>query len=131
MNNKPYPYDLDLKNIKNVNKVQLKYRCPSCKTDLSEYKEKEKFCHNCGQKINWGVTLNINKNMLLQYLQFVSFEEKVAFFNVINQMNNSCNITSPCFCNAFNNKTQKSWDKSFERALKKCKEIQEEKKNAV
>ena len=120
---KPYPYELELKDISNFEKVQIKYKCPHCDTDLSVYKNNEKFCHNCGEEINWGVTLNVNKEMFQQFIALKTFEEKVAFFNAINQMNNSYKYSSPCFCKSFNSKSLKSWDGIYNSALKKCIEI--------
>jgi len=29
------------------------FSCPVCDTSFKYYHRKEKFCHNCGQKINW------------------------------------------------------------------------------
>lgn len=29
------------------------YKCPECGTSFAFFREKERFCHNCGQEIDW------------------------------------------------------------------------------
>lgn len=33
------------------------YRCPICKADFSHFKDKERYCHNCGAKLEWENTI--------------------------------------------------------------------------
>ena len=48
-NSKPVPYQLSQWDSRR----QIFYRCPICGQDFRFYAELEKFCHNCGNKINW------------------------------------------------------------------------------
>jgi len=35
------------------------FKCPQCGTVFHYYEEREKYCHECGQKIYWdGITVN-------------------------------------------------------------------------
>lgn len=35
--------------------TEILYKCPKCNTSFRILSHHEKFCHNCGQKINWNV----------------------------------------------------------------------------
>ena len=35
------------------NRRDIFYKCPICDTSFRIFGKREKFCHNCGQKINW------------------------------------------------------------------------------
>lgn len=126
---KPHPYDLDLEKIINFDKINIKYRCYHCDTDLSYYMSDEQYCHHCGNKINWGVLLNVNKEMFTQYISMNNLNEKIAFFNAINQMNLGYKYSSPCLCNAFSEKALNAWKNIYKKAYDKCLELGEGERN--
>ena len=122
---KPHPYDLNLEEIINFDKINIKYRCYHCDADISHYMNDERFCHHCGNQINWGVLLNVNKEMFAQYISLNNINEKIAFFNAINQMNLNYKYSSPCLCNPFSEKSLNAWNTLYEKAYKKCLDLKE------
>ena len=55
------------------------YMCPECGTDFRYYGEKEKYCHNCGLKINWNVKLELEKSFNKN-----NYEEEKTFLYELN-----------------------------------------------
>lgn len=57
-NNKPIPT-----RISNWSPgTEIVYCCPKCGTSFAFFRDDEKFCHNCGLRINWeNVPKNISK----------------------------------------------------------------------
>lgn len=45
----PIPYDL----IQEYFSAKFLYKCPQCNQDFNILGKKEKFCHNCGKKLDW------------------------------------------------------------------------------
>ena len=129
MLNKPLPYDLDLKNIESLERIKIQYKCPKCGEELNHYGVNEKFCHNCGTELNWGVATNINYYMFKQYLDFKKNIERIAFFNALNNLNHSYKGNTPCFCKAFTKRGSKSWDSIYKKAMETCIKMMEENKN--
>ncbi len=41
--------------ISTWDRTEILYKCPKCNTSFRMLTTYEKFCHNCGQKINWNV----------------------------------------------------------------------------
>lgn len=41
--------------------TEILYKCPKCDTSFRILSYHEKFCHNCGQKINWNIPLHLKK----------------------------------------------------------------------
>ena len=40
---------------------EIIYSCPVCRTSFRYFGPKEKFCHNCGVKIDWDVLLALKE----------------------------------------------------------------------
>lgn len=48
--------------------TEIIYACPECGTSFGFYGDAEKFCHNCGEKIDWdGVPKYADKEVAMCY----------------------------------------------------------------
>lgn len=47
--------------ISNWGGRSIVYECPNCHTSFRLMEDKERFCHNCGIKIDWNVQLLLDK----------------------------------------------------------------------
>jgi len=70
-------------------KRKILFKCPNCHTSFGYYEEYEKFCHNCGQKVNWeDVKVNeiIDRNLIRQCMNNLKkHNETIEKINLINQ----------------------------------------------
>lgn len=45
------PIPFRISNLDNGDKIL--YQCPKCRTSFQFFGDQEKYCHNCGRKIDW------------------------------------------------------------------------------
>ena len=38
-------------------RTEVRYICPKCKTSLAYYGHKQKFCHMCGNELDWSTSV--------------------------------------------------------------------------
>lgn len=76
------------------NANEVIYSCPNCRCSFNIYGSKEKFCHNCGQEIDWNVILYANEYIKGQYHNSNSYDEKKAVISLINLLNAQSNFVS-------------------------------------
>lgn len=70
--------------------TEVIYACPKCKCSLGFYGTDEKFCHNCGQEIDWNVVIKVNKRWSNKYHGCETYQkarEVIEQLNAINQGN--------------------------------------------
>lgn len=41
---------------------EILYKCPMCGADFRFFGNKEKFCNNCGEQIDWDVLLQLDES---------------------------------------------------------------------
>jgi len=69
-------------------KRKILFKCANCHTSFGYYEESEKFCHNCGQKVNWeDVKVNqiIDRNLIRQCMN--NLQKHNETIEKINQIN--------------------------------------------
>ena len=63
--------------ISDWNRKEIIYACPKCKTDFRIFGDYEKFCHNCGTKIDWEHTPRLLSESISEEME----EEFIAKWN--------------------------------------------------
>ena len=64
---------------------QLLFRCPKCKTSFAILGDNEKFCHNCGIRINWeNVPSHVSKSLADIY-HSSTFDEQQKLVDQLNE----------------------------------------------
>lgn len=59
---------------------EILYKCPKCNTSFRILGHYEKFCHNCGQKINWD---DVPRYLADPYRED-DYKERKLFLSVLN-----------------------------------------------
>lgn len=77
------------------NADEVIYRCPKCNCSFSIFGTSEKFCHNCGQEIDWNIIIRVNKQWSEAYSCAENYEKCKEMMQKINQLNSQQDFTSP------------------------------------
>lgn len=67
--------------------TEVLYRCPICHASFAIYGAKEKFCHNCGEQLDWGVLVRVNNLTAKQYHN-AELAVQTSMIEKINEENN-------------------------------------------
>ena len=98
---KPQAFDFNTssRNLANLPKpggFPVKYRCPSCVKEFSEFVgfENIHYCYNCGESIYWGGVIshiNSQQSDLMLTLKGKNLEVfKKGLLGIINELNEGC-----------------------------------------
>lgn len=49
--------------ISSFDRHEVVYGCPKCSQSFAQFGDKELFCHHCGTKMDWNVTVNLKEEV--------------------------------------------------------------------
>lgn len=77
------------------NADEVIYCCPKCHCSFSIFGINEKFCHNCGQAIDWNVIIRVNRTWADEYHQCCDFDKEKEIMQKIDFINNRNEFNYP------------------------------------
>ena len=91
------------------------YKCPVCGCSFGFYCEDEKFCHNCGQEINWGVIVKVPEYIKNIYHSNISLDVQKSVCKVIIALNDRYQFNSPMVMAEMSEEHQQIFDDLLKR----------------
>lgn len=88
-------------NLPNPGGFRVEYRCPKCGEKLCRWLgSKEKYCHNCGQKIDWRIITYLNSaqsDRIEKASQYIRDDIVASYVKLVNNLNKEQNFESEVY----------------------------------
>lgn len=96
------------------------YNCPRCGTSFGIYCQDEKFCHSCGQAIEWnGVCIRVNSHIKNRYHNELNIERRKVILEWIDRANKTFEAYYPFDLCDFTPEAAEQFDDTIRKMTKK------------